>query len=415
MTTDSATAPAHSIPLLEQLYAGLDHMGPRLIEIRRYLHAHPELSRQEANTAAYIAAFYEGKDCSVRTSVGGHGVVVDISCGTPGPTLALRADFDALPVHEETGLSFASQNPGVMHACGHDGHTAYLMVLADVLIGMKDQLAGSIRILHQPSEESAPSGARAMIEDGCLEGVDNVVGIHVMSTMDLGSICYHAGPVQSGCAGFKVSFKGQGGHGSMPHNANDAIVAACHFVCAAQTIVSRRMNPFDMATLTVGSFDAKGAPNVIKETVTLEGDIRLMDDGIRPVLRREFRRIAEGISATFGVDCDLDYRDEYPVLVNDEAFTAPVVASLKTAAPHIENVTEVLDCGPQTPSEDFAYYAAQKPCCFFYVGCHTPGTPVEPHHSPRFDIDERCLMICAKAMGAVALDYLKSDGAPSSS
>ncbi|CAH8768727.1 M20 family metallopeptidase [Paenibacillus dendritiformis] len=388
-----------------ELFRRLDEKKERIIEIRRYLHAHPELSFQEENTAKYIAEFYTDKPCDVREHVGGHGVVVTIDSGKPGKTLAIRADFDALPITEQTGLPFASKNPGVMHACGHDGHTAYMLVLAETLMEMKDQLAGKVVILHQPAEETPPGGAIHMIQDGCLGGVDHVLGIHVMSTMETGGIFYREGPIQTGRAYFKVKIQGKGGHGSSPHMANDAIVAASEFVCAVQTIVSRRLNPFDVGSITIGSFDGKGSFNVIKDSVELEGDVRAMTEETRSLIEKEIRRILSGLQEMFGITYELEYNNDYPVLINDPAFTEFVVKSLTQS--DIPEVTSIERCEPQPPSEDFAYYAQQRPSVFFYIGAMPDNGEYYPHHHPRFDINEDCLQIAAKVMGALVIDYMK--------
>ena len=246
----------------------------RMIEIRRYLHQHPELSFKEVETPKYIADFYKDKDCKVETNVGQNGVKVTIDSGKPGKTLAIRADFDALPIKEETGLPFASENEGVMHACGHDAHTAYMLILAETLIEMKDQFKGKVIVIHQPAEEMPPGGAQGMIKDGVLDGVDHVLGAHVMSTMEAGKVFYKEGFVQTGRAYFKLTVHGKGGHGSSPHMANDAIVAGANFVTTAQTVVSRRLSPFETGVVTIGSFDGKGQFNVIKDSIEIEGDVR---------------------------------------------------------------------------------------------------------------------------------------------
>lgn len=189
--------------LVNDVFARLDERKDEIIDIRRHLHENPEVSFEEENTKNFIADFYESKDVDVRTGVGGNGVVVTIDSGNPGKTIGIRADFDALPIQEDTGLEYASKNDGAMHACGHDGHTAYIMVLADTLIEFKDQLKGKIVVLHQHAEEVAPGGAKSMIEDGALDGVDNVFGIHVMSNMESGTINYYPGNIQTGRASFK--------------------------------------------------------------------------------------------------------------------------------------------------------------------------------------------------------------------
>ncbi|RJS60936.1 M20 family metallopeptidase [Bacillus sp. PK3_68] len=389
--------------MLNQLLQKLDEKKERMIEIRRYLHQHPELSFKEEKTAQYITDFYKDKDVKIRTNVGGYGVVVTIEGGQPGKTVALRADFDGLPITEEADVPFKSKNPGVMHACGHDGHTAYLMILADVLIEMKEQLKGNVVILHQPAEETPPGGAVAMIEDGCLEGVDNVFGIHLMSLAETGEVYYRAGEMQTGRSYFKVKIQGKGGHGSMPHASNDSIVAASHFVVAAQTIVSRRINPFDMATVTIGSFDGKGSFNIIKDSVELEGDVRTMSSEVRSTVETEFKRILAGLAQEFNITYDLIYSHDYPVLVNDKEMTELVFNAVNDAK--IPEIKAVIETPPSSASEDFSYYLQKVPGSFFYVGAKPADGPVYPHHHPKFVINEDSLIIAAKAMAAVVAKY----------
>ncbi|UJF27665.1 M20 family metallopeptidase [Planococcus sp. 107-1] len=391
--------------VIKELMRRLDQKEQRIIEIRRYLHAHPELSFEEEETAAYIEDFYQEVPVdSVETNVGGYrGIVATVQGGKPGKTIAIRADFDALPISEETDLPFASKNKGVMHACGHDGHTAYMLVLAETLAELKKDLSGAIKIIHQPAEEMPPGGAIGMIEAGVLKGVDAVFGIHVMSTMETGKIFYRSGNAQTGRARFKLTVKGKGGHGSSPHMANDAIVAASSFVMNCQTIISRRMDPFDTAVVTIGSFDGKGQFNVIKDTVTLEGDVRTMSHASRGLVEAEIQRFAEGLEASFGVETTLEYNNDYPVLYNDPEVTERVrQALIKAAIPEVEAVEETL---PQPPSEDFAYYLQEKPGCFFYVGAKPAGKEWYPHHHPKFEIDEKSLLISAKAMASVVAAY----------
>jgi len=389
--------------MLDQLLQKLEEKKERMIEIRRYLHQHPELSFKEEKTAQYIADFYKDKSVMIRTNVGGYGVVVTIEGGLPGKTVALRADFDGLPIMEEADVPFKSSNPGVMHACGHDGHTAYLMILAEALIEMKDQLRGNVVILHQPAEETPPGGAIAMIEDGCLEGVDSIFGIHLMSLSVTGEVCYRAGEMQAGRSYFKVKIQGKGGHGSMPHTSNDSIVAASHFVVAAQTIVSRRINPFDMATVTIGSFDGKGSFNVIKDSVELEGDVRTMSSEVRATVETEFKRILAGLAQEFDITYDLIYSHDYPVLVNDKAMTELVVNGIEKAG--IPEIKALVETPPMSGSEDFAYYLQKIPGSMFYVGAKPDVGPVYPHHHPKFVINEDSLIIAAKAMAAVVAEY----------
>ncbi len=391
--------------LLDKLMKKLDEKKERIIEIRRYLHEHPELSFQEEETARYITNFYnEVPVDSVETNFGGErGIVVTIKGAKPGKTIAIRADFDALPIKEETGLPFASKNEGVMHACGHDGHTAYMLVLAETLAECKDQLKGTIKVIHQPAEEAPPGGAIGMINAGVLDGVDAILGIHVMSNMKTGHIYYRSGNTQTGRSYFKLVVQGRGGHGSSPHLANDAIIAASSFVMNLQTIVSRRVNPFDTASVTIGNFDGKGTFNVIKDAVTIEGGVRTMSPESRYIIETEVRAFTEGLEKSFGVTCSLDYNNDYPVLNNHPAVTEHVRQALKQAS--IPEVEAVLETPPLPPSEDFAYYLEKVPGCFFYIGAMPESGEAYPHHHPKFDINEKSLIISAKAMAAVVASY----------
>ena len=395
--------------LIKDIMERLDAKKERVIDIRRHLHAHPELSFEEEKTAAYIKDFYrEVPVDAVETNVGGHrGIAVTIKGAEPGKTIAIRADFDALPIQEETGLPYASENEGVMHACGHDGHTAYMLVLAETLAEVKDQLTGMIKIIHQPAEEMPPGGAIGMIDAGVLDGVDAVIGIHVMSMMETGHIYYKSGNTQTGRSHFKLTIQGKGGHGSSPHTANDAIVAASAFVMNCQTIVSRRVDPFDTAVVTIGSFDGKGQFNVIKDSVTLEGDVRTMSQEAREIVEAQVRQFAKGLESSYGVETTLDYENDYPVLYNDPEVTEHVRNALVEASiPEVESVEET---GPLPPSEDFAYYLKEKPGCFFYVGAMPETQEWYPHHHPKFDINEKSLIISAKAMAAVVVSYCGSN------
>ncbi|MBU5668695.1 amidohydrolase [Peptoniphilus sp. MSJ-1] len=389
--------------LLQEVFDEIDKRKDEMVKHRRHIHENAELSFEEEETAKYIADYYKDKDVEVTTNMGGNGLRVVIDTGKPGKTIALRADFDALPIKEETGLPFASKNDGVMHACGHDAHTAYLMLLADVLNNNKDKLKGKIVIIHQHAEETPPGGAKAMIEEGVLDGVDNVFGIHVMSSMPSGTVQYHKGNTQTGRSKFAIKFQGTGGHGSMPHLSNDSIVAASHFVTAVQTVVSRRLSPFENGVVTIGSFEGAGSFNIIKDSVTVVGDVRAMADETKEKIGKEIKRIANGIGETFGMEVEIDYTSDYPVLYNDPEMTQLVIDAITEAK--IPEVTEISDCGPQPPSEDFAYYAKERPSCFYYVGAHSDKAPY-PHHHPKFDINEDAMIVCAKSMAAVAIKYL---------
>ncbi|WP_277283403.1 amidohydrolase [Sneathia sanguinegens] len=385
---------------LEKLVKELEKDKEKMIKIRRYLHENPEISFKETKTAEYISKYYENKGVEVKTHVGGNGIVVIIDSGKPGKTMGLRADFDALPIKEETGLTFSSKNKGVMHACGHDAHTAYLMVLADILIKYKKELKGKIYIIHQHAEEMTPGGAIGMIKSGDLDEVDNFFGIHVMTDMPLGKVYYHSGETQQGRSKFNVKLIGKGGHGSMPHTANDAIVAGANLVMALQTIVSRRLNPFENGVVTVGSFDGAGTFNIIKDKIEITGDVRAMSENTMKKIEEQINIISQGIAKTYSMDIEYNFLIDYPILNNDKKMTQLVVKAVKKVG------LEAEDCGPQSPSEDFAHYAKIKPSCFFYVGAKKDNNNY-PHHNSKFDINEESLLVASKAMLAVVFEYLE--------
>ncbi|EAC5860546.1 amidohydrolase [Listeria monocytogenes] len=388
----------------------LQERKDEITQIRRHLHEHPELSFHEAETAKFIQDFYKGKDVEVATEVGnGHAVIVTIKGGKPGKTIALRADFDALPIEEQTDLPFKSKNPGVMHACGHDGHTAYLLVLADCLIQLKENIPGTIKIVHQHAEETPPGGAKSVVESGILDDVDQIFGIHVFPFGESGQVYYHSGYAMAGRTYFKLKIQGVGGHGSSPHMANDAIVAGAYFVTAIQTVVSRRLNPFDTGVITIGSFDGKGSFNVIKDAVELEGDVRYMNTENRDKMDAEIHRIVAGIEAMFGVTVELTYTNDYPPLYNNPAVTEQVVASLQKGLG--EYLTGISEYDMLSGSEDFAYYLQKIPGVFFYIGAKPKNTSnAYFNHHPKFDIDEDALLVAAKSVADVVLDYYKLNG-----
>ncbi len=383
----------------------LESRKDEMIAIRRFLHENPELSFKEEKTAQYIADFYQGKDVEVQTNVGnGYGIIVTIKGDKPGKTIGLRADFDALPIHEATDVPFKSKNDGVMHACGHDGHTAYMLILADCLIQMKSSIAGTIKIIHQHAEETPPGGAKSIVESGVLDDLDLVFGTHLFPSHPTGTIGYRSGYAMAGRTYFKLVIQGSGGHGSSPHQSNDPIVAGAHFVTAIQTIVSRRLNPFEMGVITIGSFDGKGSFNVIKDSIELEGDVRYMNDDTQQLISREIHRIVSGIELEFGVSCELTYTADYPPLYNDPKITEEVVAILnKSDDPDIK---EIVEFPVFSGSEDFSYYLEKVPGLFFNIGCKPKGVekPFMNHH-PKFDIDEDALLVSAKSVAEVVCSY----------
>ncbi|MFC7370222.1 M20 family metallopeptidase [Fictibacillus iocasae] len=397
---------------MEHLYKKLESYYAEMVEIRRHLHQYPELSFQEVQTPNYIAAYHEQLGLEVRTNVGGRGVVATLKGGKPGRTVALRADFDALPIQEENDVPYASKVPGVMHACGHDGHTATLLVLAKALSEMKDELEGNIVFIHQHAEELAPGGAIAMIEDGCLDGVDVIYGTHLWTILPFGDVGYRSGPVMAAADSFKIKIQGKGGHGAQPHRTKDSVVVGAQLVGNLQQVVSRRTNPLDPAVLTVASFVAQNAFNVIADTAELVGTVRTFKEETRSLIEKEMERIIGGTCAAADVSYEFDYSRGYPAVVNHQEDTE-FVAGL---APHVPGVANVYEIEPSMGGEDFAYYLQNVPGTFFFTGVQNPKWDVTyPHHHPKFDIDERGLLVAANVLGTAALSYLKKEAAEAAS
>lgn len=385
----------------EILFSNLDNYYDEMIEIRRYLHQHPELSFQEIQTAHYIKSYYEKLGIEVRGNVGGNGVVAKIYGTKPGKTVALRADFDALPIQEENDVSYKSLVPGVMHACGHDGHTATLLVLAKSLQEMRESLSGTFVMIHQHAEEYAPGGALAMIEDGCLDGVDVIYGTHLWATVPTGTVQYRTGPFMAAADRFEVTIQGKGGHGAQPHNTKDAIVAASQLVINLQQIVSRRVKPVDPAVVSVGSFVAENAFNVIADKVKLVGTARTFTEESRDLIESELEKVIQG--TCYANDCTFDYTffRGYPAVWNHPAETELLMES----AAKVAEVTTVEEAEPDMAGEDFAYYLKHVKGSFFFTGACPEGiTNPYPHHHPKFNINENAMLVAAKTLGMIALD-----------
>lgn len=387
---------------MEELFTGLDNIYEEIVEIRRYLHQHPELSFEEEDTAKYIAAYHEKLGHEVRKNVGGNGVLAYLKGDKPGPTIALRADFDALPIHEQTDVPYKSLNDGVMHACGHDGHTATLLGLAKVLNGMKSTIEGTIVFLHQHAEELPPGGANAMIEDGCLEGVDVIFGTHLQAQMPLGEIGYRTGPLQAAPDRFDIKIFGKGGHAASPHDTKDSIVIGGQLINNLQQIVSRRVDPLESAVVSVCNFEAKNPYNVIADTAELTGTVRTFKEEIRNFIEEEIDRVIKGTCLVSDASYEYTYTRGYPTTVNHKAETEFIAA----LAPDVPGVEIVKETEPVMGGEDFSYYLQNVKGTFFFTGAKNPDWDhAYSHHHPKFDIDERALLIAAKILGAAALQY----------
>nr|WP_214770139.1 MULTISPECIES: M20 family metallopeptidase [unclassified Exiguobacterium] len=371
-----------------------------MVERRRYLHQHPELSFHEVETPNYIASRLEELGIEVRRNVGGRGVVGTIRGGKPGKTVALRADFDALPIQDEKTVDYRSTVPGVMHACGHDGHTATLLAVAEVLASQKEQLTGNVVLIHQHAEEVVPGGAREMIADGCLDGVDVIFGTHLWSTTQLGTIGTRVGPVMAAADKFELTLFGRGGHGAKPHETIDAVLLGATIVKELQSIVSRRLDPLQQAVLTIGTLHAGNTFNVIADRAQLTGTVRTFDEAVAQKIVSEMERTIKGICDAAGATYTFHYETGYPAVINDLVETR----FLEAVARDVIGDTSVFEIDPTMGGEDFAYYLKEVPGTFFFTGAGDASH--YPHHHPRFDFEEPAMVDAAKILVEATLRYL---------
>src|SRR5690606_9150463 len=302
--------------LKDRIFNSIANDSSETTNIRRHLHMHPELSHQEVETPEFIANYLEQLNIPVRRGVGGRGVVGKIEGGKPGKTIAFRADFDALPIQDAKEVPYKSTIPGVMHACGHDGHTAALLAFAKAMNEVKDELAGNIVLIHQFGEELSPGGATAMIEDNCLEGVDLIYGAHLQSKMDSGYVYGREGYLQASEDAIKIVVNGSGTHGAEPHTGIDPILAASHIMIALQSIVSRNADPLKELVISIGKFHAGDADNAIPSEAVLEGTIRVFDPELRKMATERVKAIAENIARAMGAEAEVTIEAGYISLWN---------------------------------------------------------------------------------------------------
>ncbi|WP_281347112.1 M20 family metallopeptidase [Virgibacillus doumboii] len=386
--------------MLKEVHKMLDSLYPEMVEIRRYLHQYPELSFQETKTAQYIADFYKELGIPYQTKVGGNGVIATLKGGKPGKTVALRADFDALPIQDEKDVPYKSKVDGVMHACGHDGHTAQLLMLAKTMKEFQTELFGTIVFLHQHAEEYAPGGAKPIVESGALDHVDAIFGTHLWATTPFGVLQTSKDVFMAGADRFEITIQGQGGHGAYPHETKDAIVIGSQVISDLQQIVSRRLDPLETAVLTIGKFEAGTAFNVIADKATLVGTVRYLNTDIQEKIIDEMEKIIKGVCTANDATYDFNYEKGYPPLVN-HAGDAELVLEAGEKIDEVHTAEEVV---PVMGGEDFAYYTIAKPGAYFFTGAAKEGH-IYPHHHPKFDIDERALPVAAKTLIQAYFDY----------
>jgi amidohydrolase len=380
----------------------------QVISIRRDIHEHPELGMQEFRTSKLVAKELDQLGLEVETGIGKLGVVGLLKGSEEGKTLLLRADMDALPLDELTDLPFKSKTPEVMHACGHDVHTATLLGAAKVLTELREDIKGNIKFVFQPAEEMNPTGgARYMIEDGVLENpkVDAALALHVWN-LPVGKIGIKPGPIMAQSDRIFITIKGTAAHGSQPQNGVDAVVAAGHIVTALQTVVSRNVDPMESAVISIGTIHGGNRYNVIADTVRMEGTVRIFDPKLADLMPRRIKSIVENICTALGASCEFEYVRGYSLTVNDENFTKEVVSSFRDTFGE-ENI--VVADKPASGGEDFSEFTKRVPSVFFWLGMVSDINKDKcTIHNPNLLVDEDAIPVGIKALVSASLDYLNS-------
>lgn len=379
-------------------------LEPKLIEMRRHFHQHPEIGFQEHKTAQFVSKVLTELQIEHTTGIAETGIVAVIKGGKPGKTIALRADMDALTLTEKTGLPYASVHEGVMHACGHDAHTASLLGAAMVLSEIRQELPGTIKLIFQPAEEG-PGGAKPMIEQGALDGVDAIVGAHVWQDMPVGKLAVRDGPAMACLDSIDIAIIGKGCHGAAPHQGVDAVAVACQVVNALQTIASREINPVKPVVVSIGMINGGYAYNIIADEINMKGTVRAIDPELRQSLPERIERVIAGVTSSMRADYRFSYHFGYPPLINNIEITEHVENTLRRLwGP--DQVSQRPD--PSMGGEDMAYYLEKVPGTFIYVGSSNAEQGLtSPGHSSTFAIDEAAIAIMAASMTIAAIDLLK--------
>lgn len=376
---------------------------PAVVELRRHFHAHPELSTKEFNTQKRIMEELKALDIAVRPAAN-TGVIGELTGVAPGRTVAIRADIDALNIQDQCGKPWQSQNPGVCHACGHDGHTAMLLGTAKVLSELRREFTGTVRFLFQPTEERFPGGAMDMIKDGAVDGVDAIIGGHLWQPLRVGTIGLTYGRLMAAPDEFTITVQGRGGHGSMPEQTVDPILTGAQIVLALNTIVSRNIDPREPVVLSLGVFQSGDVFNVIPDTALIKGTVRSFDKELRLSIFARIEQIAQGICATTGATYSFDKYLGYPPVINN----ADVAQVLAEAGREALGEQGVLEVSPFMGGEDFSYYLEKVPGAFMFIGDSNVEKGINyPQHHPKYDIDEDALANGMETMTRAALKLLK--------
>jgi amidohydrolase len=374
-------------------------VGERIVALRRDIHREPELGFDTEKTAGKVLAALDDLPLDLRTGVAENGVVATLKGEGAGPTVGLRADMDALPILEETGLPFASEVDGKMHACGHDGHTSMLVGAAHALSGMRERMNGTVKFFFQPAEEGG-GGGKVMVEEGVADDVASIFALHLWPGLPFGKAATKAGPIMAAADAFEMTVRGAGGHGAMPHLTADAITMAAQIVTALQTVVSREVDPVEPAVLTVGEIGAGTAFNIIPETARLGGTVRTLNEDLRRRMPERIEHIARGVAQGMRGDAEIDYEFSYPVTMNDEGAANRALSVIG----HLfgeENKLELPN--PSMGAEDFAFFLQKIPGAFIWLGV---GQDVSGLHTSTFAFDEEILPLGSALLTALALESL---------
>ncbi|MEX2414737.1 MAG: amidohydrolase [Paenibacillaceae bacterium] len=382
----------------------MHHYYADMVRWRRQLHEYPELSFHEHQTSAFIRSLLETWGIEIISGAPGTAVIGRIVSERSGPTVALRADIDALPIHDQKDCAYSSKVPGIMHACGHDAHTAILLELAHWFTDHLDAWSGSILFIFQHAEEVCPGGAAGIVSSGVLDQVNVIYGVHLWTPFPAGHVYSAPGPIMAAADEFEIEITGKGGHGGLPHTAIDSVLIGSHLVVNLQSIVSRNVNPTEPCVVSVGMMQAGTAFNIIAERCRLKGTVRTFNEEVRLDVQARLAHIANETAAMFGAQAVIEYRDGYPSVVNDVA-EAKRFAHVATAVFGAQQVHE----SPRImASEDFAYYLQQLPGCYMFVGAGNEGKGIiYPHHHPQFDIDEEAMRQAAILLATMTLDYMQ--------
>ncbi|WP_079523399.1 M20 metallopeptidase family protein [Solibacillus isronensis] len=393
--------------MLDKWHEDVEDVYDQMVAWRRHLHENPELPFQEVQTARMVGDILAGYGIEVQRNVGVHGVVGILKGGNPGPTIALRADMDALPIQQENDVPYKSQVPNVMHACGHDAHTATLLGVAKILSKYQDQLHGTVKFLFQPAEEQFPGGAIQMIEEGVLEGVDVIFGNHLLSSVLLGNFTVPKGSATASSDYVNIKIVGKGGHSSAPHTAVNPIVIGAQIVNQVHMLLSQKVDPVQPVVAAITMFNSGVAINVIPEEAIIAGTVRTFNQEQRDNVKTILTHILNNVTVTYGATYELEYTRGYPPLVNTDK-EAEIVRDL------LNNIDQlnVIEIPPIMASEDFAYYIQQVPGVYFYTGSATEDLNTQfPHHHPKFNIDEQAMKNSAKGFLSIVHYYLVPEDA----